>query len=123
VIAAYQRGELERIPVQAMLRLSPEALEARIVGWQRALGALAVRTRLVTTSAAAGGGTLAEEPLPSRALLLETDSAEALTRALRTGDPAVLPRIESGAVLLDARTVLSDEDEPLIAALRAALER
>jgi len=121
VIEAYQRGQSERIPVHAMLRARPEALEERIRGWQRALGELAARTTLIETTAAAGGGTLPEEPLGSRALSIRTEDAEGLSRALRRGDPAVLPRIADGAVLLDARTVLPGEDEALIAALRAAL--
>jgi len=120
VIAAYQRADTESIPVLAMLRARPEALEERVRGWQAALGELAARTRLVLTTAAAGGGTLPEAPLASRALRLDGD-AEALARALRGGEPAVLARIEQGAVLLDARTVLPGEDAALVDALRRVL--
>jgi fructuronate reductase len=42
-------------------------------------------------------------------------------RLLRTGDPAVLPRVHGGACLLDLRCIPEDEDERLADAVRAAL--
>jgi L-seryl-tRNA(Ser) seleniumtransferase len=46
---------------------------------------------------------------------------EALARPLRTGDPAVLPRVHDGRCLLDLRCVPDSDDERLVAAVRSAL--
>jgi L-seryl-tRNA(Ser) seleniumtransferase len=66
--------------------------------------------------AVAGGGAFAEERLPSAGIALSGDAETWLTR-LRTGDPPVVARIEGDRLLLDARTVLPDEDEPLLHAV------
>jgi L-seryl-tRNA(Ser) seleniumtransferase len=118
-LSAYLDGDLDAVPVVAMVRRSAEALRARVEGWLTALDAGA-GARAVPVSSVAGGGTYAGDNLPSWALALATDDADALVARLRTGDPPVLARIENGAVLLDARTVLDDEDAALLAAVRAA---
>ena len=43
----------------------------------------------------------------------------ALARALRWGDPAVFGRIQDDALLLDVRTLLTGDDERVVAAVRA----
>ncbi|MDB5218034.1 MAG: L-seryl-tRNA(Sec) selenium transferase, partial [Myxococcaceae bacterium] len=118
-LSAYLDGDLDAVPVVAMVRRSAEALRARVEGWLTALDAGAA-ARAVPVSSVAGGGTYAGDDLPSWALALATDDADALVARLRAGDPPVLARIEGGAVLLDARTVLDDEDAALLAAVRAA---
>jgi L-seryl-tRNA(Ser) seleniumtransferase len=123
VVAAYVRGEPEAIPVHALLRASVESLALRVESWQRALGELASETELVRSEGAVGGGTLADAPVSSAALLVRSRSAEALARALRAGSPPVLGHIKDDRLLLDARTVLPDEDAELVSALRAALNR
>jgi L-seryl-tRNA(Ser) seleniumtransferase len=123
VVAAYIRGEPEAIPVHALLRASVERLALRVQSWQRAVAACASETELVRTDGAVGGGTLADAPLASAALGIRTPSPDALARALRAGSPPVLGRIQDDRLLLDARTVLPDEDERLISALRTALAR
>jgi L-seryl-tRNA(Ser) seleniumtransferase len=50
-----------------------------------------------------------------------TPNAQRLLDALRTGDPAVVGRIDHDAVILDLRTVDPGEDQALAAALDAAL--
>jgi L-seryl-tRNA(Ser) seleniumtransferase len=70
-----------------------------------------------------GGGSLAEESLPSAGVAIDAGPAEgveALARRLRTGEPAVLGRIQEGRLLLDARTVLPGEEGALIDAVVAA---
>ncbi|MGB3522735.1 MAG: L-seryl-tRNA(Sec) selenium transferase, partial [Mycobacterium sp.] len=48
---------------------------------------------------------------------------EAAAAPLRTGDPAVLPRVHDGACLIDLRCVPEADDGRLLAAVRAALDR
>jgi L-seryl-tRNA(Ser) seleniumtransferase len=65
--------------------------------------------------AAVGGGGAPGVQLPSAALSLP----ESYAAALRTGSPPVVGRLEGGRCLLDLRTVAPDEDELLLAAVRA----
>ncbi|GHF02733.1 L-seryl-tRNA(Sec) selenium transferase [Amycolatopsis deserti] len=88
----------------AELRRRAEALAARIPG-----------ASVVECRAAVGGGGAPGVELPSVAVSLPESCAE----PLRTGTPSVVGRVEHGRCLLDLRTVGPDEDELLLAAVRA----
>ncbi|MFC7400749.1 L-seryl-tRNA(Sec) selenium transferase [Citricoccus sp. GCM10030269] len=66
-----------------------------------------------------GGGGAPGVPLPGWAVRLP----EELAPHLRTGTPAVLPRVHEGACLLDLRCVPENDDGRLAEAVRAAQER
>ena len=123
VVAAYARGELETIPVHALLATPVEALLERVERWRRDLGpVLAKRSEAVRVEGAVGGGTLAEAPVDSAALSIRVDDVDALARRLRAGSPPVVARIREDRLLLDARSVFPAEDADLVASLKAALE-
>jgi L-seryl-tRNA(Ser) seleniumtransferase len=65
--------------------------------------------------AAVGGGGAPGVRLPSAAVSLPESYAD----ALRAGSPPVVGRLEGGRCLLDLRTVAPEEDELLVAAVRA----
>jgi L-seryl-tRNA(Ser) seleniumtransferase len=65
--------------------------------------------------AAVGGGGAPGVRLPSAAVSLP----ESYAAALRAGSPPVVGRLEGGRCLLDLRTVAPEEDELLVAAVRA----
>jgi L-seryl-tRNA(Ser) seleniumtransferase len=46
------------------------------------------------------------------------DSPDELAHRLRAGDPPVIGRIEDDLFLLDPRTVLAEEEEVLVEAIR-----
>jgi L-seryl-tRNA(Ser) seleniumtransferase len=75
------------------------------------------------TEAEAGGGSLPGAVLPSFAVALRHPEIDADTWAarLRTGQPAVLPRIQDGAVLLDLRSLLPEHDDEMVAAVAAGV--
>jgi L-seryl-tRNA(Ser) seleniumtransferase len=123
VLEAYARGDLEAIPVHAMLSAPLEKLRARVEAWQAGLGGLGASTSVESTDAAIGGGTLAEAPVPSVALVVRCSDADAFSKSLRAHAPPIIARIERGAVMLDARSVLPDEDEIVVAGLRHAFGR
>jgi L-seryl-tRNA(Ser) seleniumtransferase len=108
----------DRVPVRRMLGQSEQILQARAERLQSMLGAGTVEI----TDAFAGGGSLPEERLTSRAVALQTriraDEAAALLRAC---DTPVIGRIRDEKLLLDMLTV-SDSDLPeLAAAVRTVL--
>jgi len=119
-LASYLEGDLNAVPAQAAMRRSVGEVRERVEAWQVELDRRGVPSRIIELDAAVGGGALAEAPLTSVALVVETDEPSALARRLRLGDPPVLVRIQDNLVLLDGRSVLPGEEEQLIAAVVAA---
>jgi L-seryl-tRNA(Ser) seleniumtransferase len=66
-----------------------------------------------------GGGSAPEAPIPGEALALS--GGDGLLARLRLGEPPVVGYLRQGRLILDLRTVGSDDDEALAAAVRAAL--
>jgi L-seryl-tRNA(Ser) seleniumtransferase len=115
----YLRGEAEReIPVWRMIAAAADGLEQRAQDWARRIGA----GEVVDARSTVGGGSLPEETLPTRALALMVPKPQAYLARLRAAEPPVIARVEEGRVLLDPRTVMENEDEDLIAAVKASLE-
>lgn len=121
-LAHLQRGEIDAIPALAALRTPVQAVRARAERWSRELAERGVKCAVVDLAAVAGGGAFAEESFASAGLALDREAgdAESLLSRLRRGDPPVVARIADDRVVLDARTVLPDEDEPLLRAIVAA---
>jgi L-seryl-tRNA(Ser) seleniumtransferase len=68
-----------------------------------------------------GGGSTPEQPIPTCLIAIAPASAAAFENRLRAHSPPVIARIENEKVLLDLRTVYSEEEQELLDALRAAL--
>jgi len=79
--------------------------------------------KVVQTEGRAGGGSLPQAPLPSRALALAADrlSAQDLEARLRGAGTPVIARVEHRVVLLDMRTLLPGDQEVLIRVLGEVL--
>jgi len=109
---------IERVPVLRILTQSVEVIARRAAALRTLLATLeGVEAEIVETNSYAGGGAMPMHALPSRALALNSRglSAESLAQRLRTGETAVVGRIERNAVLLDMRTV-DDAELPAVAA-------
>jgi L-seryl-tRNA(Ser) seleniumtransferase len=118
VLNAHHSGRLEEIPLYAMLSTPLDALNGRARRLGRRLRARGVPVRGRATRAALGGGTTPEETLPSYGLGLA--GGQALADLLRAQVPPVIARIENDEVVLDLRTVFSDQDRSLEEALATA---
>ncbi|MBW2458065.1 MAG: L-seryl-tRNA(Sec) selenium transferase [Deltaproteobacteria bacterium] len=121
-LASYLEGDLEAIPAMAAMRRPVAAVRERVEAWRKQLDGRGIRSQVIELDAAVGGGALAEAPLASVALVVETDEPSALARRLRTGTPPVLVRIQDDQVLIDGRSVLPGEDEELLAAVVTAAQ-
>lgn len=111
----------EKVPVWRMIAASPEEMRRRALRWMRALRKSGLQVSVVAGASTVGGGSLPGETLPTWLLALTVPWPDRLARALRTGHPAVVPRIEDDRVLFDPRTVLPAQDKPLLDAIvRAA---
>ena len=106
-----------KIPVWRMIAAPPEEIERRAGLWAQALGGMA---RLVPGETMVGGGSLPGGSLPTKLVALEGGSKKVqdISRKLRLRDLPVIGRIDKDILLLDPRSVLPEEDEIVITALR-----
>ncbi|HEX8772863.1 MAG TPA: L-seryl-tRNA(Sec) selenium transferase [Pyrinomonadaceae bacterium] len=125
-LAAYARGAaLEEVPVLRMLAARVEEVEGRarklLSRLMKRASASSLHTEIIRGASAIGGGS-APTTHPPTALIALTHaglSAAALDEALRSSTPPVIARIFEDRVVLDLRTVASDEEALLLDALAA----
>jgi L-seryl-tRNA(Ser) seleniumtransferase len=116
----YQRGDaLRALPVWRAIAMTVEQTGVRANAWKRELAFEGAT--VVDSQSTVGGGSLPGMTLSTRVLALKVDSPDARAKALRVGETAVLARIEDDRLVLDPRTVLPDEDEPMLAAVKKVL--
>jgi L-seryl-tRNA(Ser) seleniumtransferase len=112
----YVRGRAAmEVPVQRMLALDSVTLTHRAsVFVSRVLGGR-VHAALIDGESAIGGGSAPGLHLPTPLIAIEIEglSPDALLTRLRGTDPPIIARIQDDRVLLDLRTVLTDQDERL----------
>lgn len=112
------RDRPERVPVNRMLGQTEAILQQRAERLRMMLGTGTIEQ----ADAFAGGGSLPEERIASRALALHPRmGVDEATGLLRSGDPAVVVRIREGCLFLDMLTVADDELPDLAEALRRVL--
>jgi L-seryl-tRNA(Ser) seleniumtransferase len=106
----------DHVPALRMLRSTADEIRdraermiARVPGLEMAEG-----------RSLAGGGSTPEQTLGTW-LLIVPGNAVRIERQLRAGSPPVIVRIEDGRLVLDMRTVLPEEEEDLVAALRSVM--
>ena len=120
-LRSYRRGKaLEEIPVWRMIAAPLEALEARAKSWRDRLAQDGIAGEVQPGESTVGGGSLPGETLPTRVLALATERPNQLAARLREQRPPVIARIQQDRLLFDPRTVLPEEDEALLAAIRDA---
>ncbi|MEQ4518169.1 L-seryl-tRNA(Sec) selenium transferase [Pseudarthrobacter sp. B907] len=119
---AVRADKLALAALEATLAGGPppvlQALHADVDQLRRRTDKLAAALDLpvVAHDGRVGGGGAPGVPLPGWALRLP----ERLAPHLRTGDPAVLPRVHDGACLIDLRCVPPADDERILDAVRQA---
>jgi L-seryl-tRNA(Ser) seleniumtransferase len=113
-LSSHERGELAELPLFAMASVPTGTLQERAAAIAGRCGGTPVAMEAVL-----GGGSLPGLSIASYGIALPGD-AEVTARRLRTGDPAVIGRIEDARLLLDLRTVPQEHDELLVAAVLRA---
>jgi L-seryl-tRNA(Ser) seleniumtransferase len=114
----------EAVPALAMLRATPEALNARA---RRLASALEQRVkplevRVMEAEGEVGGGSLPLERLPGWVVELRHPewSAQDLERRARAAEPPVLGTLRRGAFRLDPRTFMDGDETRCVEALATA---
>jgi L-seryl-tRNA(Ser) seleniumtransferase len=115
---------LREVPSLRMLTTPASVLADRCQAFAQRLRSIAGLTVAVRPDEAfVGGGSLPDVALPTTVVAMQADSihdAEFSTR-LRLGTPAVVSRVQGGAVLLDLRTIFPEEEDALFEAIAEAL--
>lgn len=120
----YIHGEAtEKVPIWRMIAAPTKALAERAERWREA--ASGEWASVARTRSTIGGGSLPGETQESAALRIECAalrmSPEETMSRLRAFDPPIIGRVESDAVLLDARTVLPEDDGVIVEWLSAGI--
>ncbi len=117
-----------RIPLWSFLNIPLEALQARAERLAEAIQTdLGWNAEAVPSTAFAGGGSAPDEAIPSFAVRLSPPFPEPnvseglLAAALRRGEPALVSRVQAGALWLDLRALRPEEDDQILVALRQTL--
>jgi L-seryl-tRNA(Ser) seleniumtransferase len=113
------------IPLWRMIGTPLPVLEARAGRLAEALRTeLGLEAAVISSESFIGGGSVPVRPIPTAAVAISPPfpppygSEGAWARALRLGDPPVVPRVQKGVVLLDLRTVSESEEGALLDAIR-----
>ncbi|MFC1904678.1 L-seryl-tRNA(Sec) selenium transferase [Chloroflexota bacterium] len=119
----YLKGEaVSKIPIWRMISAPLMEIDQRATVWAQSLEGLA---RVVDGETMIGGGSLPGSTLPTRLVAIGEESrkkhqgmAQVLAQRLRDQEVPVIGRIRGNVLLLDPRTVLSEEDEAVLQALK-----
>jgi L-seryl-tRNA(Ser) seleniumtransferase len=116
----YLKGEAtSKIPAWRMIAVSLKDIEKRAGKWSEALGD---RARVVDGETMVGGGSLPGGILLTRLVAIgggkERSLVQRVARKLRAREIPVVGRIADDILLLDPRSVLPEEDEIVLKALR-----
>ncbi len=118
----YLRGQHETIPVLRMMRIPAADIHDRAEALSKAVGdPPRLLAGVIHGESVIGGGTAPTATLPTFlvALTHQKLSADELMSRLRRNSAPIIARIEEGRVLLDLRTVFSEQDAAIAEALRA----
>jgi len=122
----YIKGEAEvKIPIWRMISAPLDGLERRAMRWAGAVGGTA---KVVAGETMVGGGSLPGGTLPTWLLAIGRKGksgrnlSQALSEQLRRMETPVIGRISEDVLYLDPRTVLPEEDDTVVFALRNLAE-
>jgi L-seryl-tRNA(Ser) seleniumtransferase len=120
---AYLEGVArEELPTLRMLYAPVSEVEerARRIAEEMAPAAPDLKVDVVPSVARSGGGTLPTREIPSFAVRLGGADADSLADRLRAAEPPVVGRVHDGKLWLDVRTLLPEDEEAVVRALRGA---
>ena len=118
----YLRGEAtEKIPIWRMIAAPLDEVEKRAELWAQAVNGHA---EVVEGETMVGGGSLPGNTLPTRIVAVGSGGskrriAQSLARKLRLQNPPIIGRVSDDVLLLDPRSVLPEDDEIVLQAIRA----
>jgi L-seryl-tRNA(Ser) seleniumtransferase len=123
-LLAYVKGEHDAVPAVRMMRLSKDAIEARVKKASDQLRRSGIAAEGIDGESLIGGGAAPSATLPTQLLTVAVNglSAEQLQAQLRSLEFPIIARVQEGRVVLDLRTVPEELDDGLVCGLQKAAE-
>ncbi len=120
-LLAYVKHDHDAIPALRMMHLSRDEINQRAEAVAGKLRSSVLNVDIVDGESVIGGGAAPSAVLSTSLLAVTREglSADEISARLRASEPPVIARVEEGRVLLDLRTVFPEQDDKVIAALRA----
>ena len=120
-LLAYVKHDHETIPALRMMYLSKEDINQRAEAVAGNVRSSVLKVEIIDGESVIGGGAAPSAVLPTRLLAVSREglTADEISARLRASEPPVVARVEEGRVLFDLRTVFPEQDEKVMAALRA----
>jgi L-seryl-tRNA(Ser) seleniumtransferase len=109
----------QEVPIWRMISMSTDIIWQRANHWTDSLGFGVV----IESRSTVGGGSLPGETLPTYVLALSVRSPNRIIEVLRTNQPTVIARLDMDKVIFDPRTVMPEQENDLLAAIRSALNK
>lgn len=102
----YIDGREDEIPVWAAIGRDPKRVRRQALLLKKSCS---LPSSVVASETEVGGGSLPGARIPTWALAIETKHPESVLATLRSGKTPIVGRIEDGRVLLDPRTLATEE--------------
>jgi L-seryl-tRNA(Ser) seleniumtransferase len=120
-LLAYVKHDHNAIPALRMMHLSKDEINQRAEAVAGNVQSSVLKVEIIDGESVIGGGAAPSAVLPTRLLAVSREglSADEISARLRASEPPVVARVEEGRVLFDLRTVFPEQDEKVMAALRA----
>jgi L-seryl-tRNA(Ser) seleniumtransferase len=116
---------IENIPTLRMLLQKPEAIRERAKRIAKRLKREIkdVQITVMADTSRAGGGSLPELDFPTYVVTIRSDnvSVNEFEERLRNGNPPIISRIKEGSMIIDARTIRTQDLDDLIKGIKSAL--
>ncbi len=111
----------ETVPVQRMLAMTAAEIGARAEAMASHIREHGGAAEVIDGVSTIGGGSAPGSSLPTRLVAVRAPRPDDLLARLRAAEPPIIARIENDLVVLDLRTVLPEDDQPLTAAVAAMI--
>jgi len=124
-LLAYVKQDYSAIPALRMIYASAQDIHSRAESLSTRLGSRpGLQAEVIEGKSVVGGGTAPTASLPTFLVAITSDkhSPEELLRRLRSQSTPVIARIEDDRLVLDLRTVFTQDENALAAALAATIE-
>ena len=125
-LLAYVKGDHESIPTLRMMGLSPDEIAKRARAMAKELARISgLRADVIEGESVVGGGAAPSATLATWLIAVAIDGlgADELLARLRHADVPVIARVQDSRVVIDLRTVFSEQDEVVVSALRSIAEK
>ncbi|MFH1703471.1 MAG: L-seryl-tRNA(Sec) selenium transferase [Nitrospirota bacterium] len=116
---------IENIPTLRMLLQKPEVIKERAKRIAKRLKREIkdVQITVMADTSRAGGGSLPELDFPTYVVTIRSDnvSVNEFEERLRNGNPPIISRIKEGSMIIDARTIRTQDLDDLVKGIKSAL--